>query len=47
MDLIALKHKDNNNHIDGIIKEHKTALDRTCKKSDFMVLHDRVDSIKN
>lgn len=47
MDQIGLKHKDNSNHIDEILNEHKAALAKTCLKADFMVLHDRVDSMKN
>lgn len=47
MDEAALKHKDNSNHVEEILKEHNVALSKTCLKTDFMVLHDRVDSIKN
>ena len=54
MDEAALKHKDNSNHVEEILKEHlyttpkhNLALSKTCLKTDFMVLHDRVDSMKN
>ena len=47
MDQIVLQHKDNSNHVEEIILEHKAALAKTCLKTDFMVLHDRVDSMKN
>jgi hypothetical protein len=47
MDEAALKHKDNSNHVEEILKEHNVSLSKTCLKTDFMVLHDRVDSMKN